>query len=61
MKKEEEKNNFGDSGAFGFGGLPLVNNSSTHKILEHFNQGFKLNYTHDEDDTDTARVQDSLL
>lgn len=61
MKKEKEKNNFGDSGAFGFEDRLSVNNSDAHKILEYFNGGFKLNYTHDEDDTDTAKVQGSLL
>lgn len=63
MKQERKASNFErcNLNAFGFKELPLGNNSDVHEILKYFNGGFKLNYTRDEDDTDTAKVQGGLL
>ena len=62
MKREGSKGNFGrcDSAAFGFEPVS-ENNSDSRKVLTHFNMGFKLNHTHDEDSTDIELIQGGLL
>lgn len=61
VKKASSNFELCDSRAFGFGELPLGNNSSAHKILEHFNRGFKSHYVRDEDCTYVESIQNNLL
>jgi len=60
MKEKDIKVAFGCCSVFGFEPVS-ENNSDSRKVLTHFNGGFKLNYTHDEDCSDIERIQSNLL
>ena len=62
MKQESGKGNLGRCASAAFGFEPISeNNSDSRKVLTHFNMGFKLNHTHDEDSTDIELIQGGLL